>query len=335
MANSLANTDMIKGFLKEWSVKWHIMRECVAFGSSLLKYNASVNTDGDMYKMQYTLLRENHVIEKGMSLRNPRKGFGQQKVAALLARLSVYVDKYGEADKHFLLYPLSTVASYIRYTKESGVEIPEIKQAFDALLKKAVVAENDLTLSAGVKEETKQYILEQCNGNFRDLLYSRHSMRYYAPEPPRKEIIDEALEMAQRTPSACNRQAWHTHVFMGEQSHRLLKMQQGCNGFEDEIHCAVLVTADMKGFLAYEPHQHYVDGGLYAMNLINAFHALGLGTIPLSCGFYHSKIELIKKTFGIPEHETPVVIVGVGELQDVFHVAESTRKSIEQTNTYH
>ena len=82
MANSLANTDMIKGFLKEWSVKWHIMRECVAFGSSLLKYNASVNTDGDMYKMQYTLLRENHVIEKGMSLRNPRKGFGQQKVAA-------------------------------------------------------------------------------------------------------------------------------------------------------------------------------------------------------------------------------------------------------------
>lgn len=51
--------------------------------------------------MQYTLLRENHVIEKGMSMRNPRKGFGQQKVLILLDRLQKYFIQYGDKDKDF------------------------------------------------------------------------------------------------------------------------------------------------------------------------------------------------------------------------------------------
>lgn len=33
--------------------------------------------------MQYTLLRENHTIEKGLSMRNPRKGFGKKSVKSI------------------------------------------------------------------------------------------------------------------------------------------------------------------------------------------------------------------------------------------------------------
>lgn len=316
-------------------MKYCIVRECMAFGLSLLKYNASVDTDNDLYKMQYTLLRENHVIEKGMSMRSPHKGFGQQKVLALLSRLFLYNERYGEEDKNFLLYPLSTVKRYICYTETSGVQIPEIKELFDKLLLQVGMKDSDLVLSAGIMKESQKHIQEQCDNGFEALLRSRHSIRYYTSQVPTMDVINKALELAQRTPSACNRQAWHTHVYLEDQSHRLLKMQQGCRGFEDEIHCSVLVTADMKGFLAYEPYQCYVDGGLYAMNLINAFHSLGLGTIPLSCGFYHKKLESIKQAFNIPENEVPIVIIGVGELLEQFNVAESTRKDITKTNTYH
>ena len=41
----------------------------------------------------------------------------------------------------------------------------------------------------------------------------------------------------------------------------------------------------------YEVHQAYVDGGLYAMNLINALHSLGIGTIPLSVAFGYDKLD--------------------------------------------
>ena len=34
-------------------------------------------------------------------------------------------------------------------------------------------------------------------------------------------------ESAQRSPSACNRQAWKTHIYFGDNSHNLLKWQGG------------------------------------------------------------------------------------------------------------
>lgn len=106
-------------------------------------------------------------------------------------------------------------------------------------------------------------------------------------------------------------------------------------GFYNDIHCCIVVTADMKGFLHYEPFQCYVDGGLYAQNLINALHFMGMGTIPLSFGFYDSKLSGIRKAFDIPENEVMILVIGVGILPDDVKIAESTRKTVETTNTYH
>jgi nitroreductase len=167
------------------------------------------------------------------------------------------------------------------------------------------------------------------------LVQSRHSIRYYLPTPPKKEDIEEALKIAQQTPSACNRQSWRTHVFMNQDSTSLLEQQGGANGFESEILCTILVTADMKAFLSYEPMQCYVDGGLYSMNLINALHSLGYGTIPLSCGFQQKKLDNIAKNFGIPDNEAMICMIGVGVLHDTLNIAVSHRKDITLTNTYH
>ncbi|MGN0235891.1 MAG: nitroreductase family protein [Paludibacteraceae bacterium] len=309
--------------------------EALHYTVCLLRYNASIRTNRDIKKMQYTLLRENHVIEKGMSMRTPKRGFGQQKVIALLHRLRKYYDLYGIEDKDFLIYPLSTIKNYIAYTEANGVSIPTIKHLFETLLTYTNIHSDQLVTCGGVKRINKKDILENNGGSFEDLLYSRHSIRYFAKDLPDKSIIEKALILAQQTPSACNRQSWKTHIYFGEQSHQLLRMQGGCNGFEDEIPCSIVISADMRAFLSYEPMQCYVDGGLYAMNLINALHYLGLGTIPLSLGFYHNKLSKIKTMFHIPKEEALICIVGVGNLLESFNVAESYRKNIRITNVYH
>lgn len=316
-------------------VKWRLLHESLSYWRKACKYNASVCTDADMKKMQFTLLRENHVIEKGMSMPNPRRGFGQEKVLALTERLGLYYKMYGTADADFLHYPLATVKEYIAYTKRNGVEIPRIEQNFEKLLALTGIRKENLCIPAGIVYKSRDDIQDAAGGNYHDLMYSRHSIRSFRKEIPSREVLDEALSLASRTPSACNRQAWHTHVYKGEACHRLLEMQGGCGGFSSEIHCAIVVTADMKAFLQYEPFQCYVDGGLYAMNLINALHSLGLGTIPLSCGFYESKLVRIQRTFGIPENEVMVVIVGTGYMYDSVKIAESKRKDISVTNVYH
>lgn len=323
---------ILKLVMRQLKMEISFLKEAYYFWRLTVKYNASNHTDKDMEKMQYTLLRENHTLEKGMSMRNPRKGFGQEKVLNLFQRLNKYVDLYAEKDITFLNYPLSTIKGYIEYTQKTGIEIPKIKEEYSKLMKR--VGEPMIETHAGITTVNRDEIIRACNSSFESLLYSRHSIRYFSEKPINKDLIEKALNLAQRTPSACNRQGWLTHVFTGEHSVELIKWQGGSRGFEDEIRCSILVTANLKAFLSYEVHQAYIDGGLYAMNLINALHSLGLGTIPLSCGFERDKLKKLS-LFGIPEHEVPILIIGIGHMQSQFNIAVSERKDISITNTYH
>ena len=307
-----------------------IMRDIFVFAKKTLKYNASLSTMKDKEKAQYTLLRRTHIIEKGMSLRNPRVGFGQKKVSCLIDDLGKYLNKFGKSS--FFNYPVSAISTYILYTKNTGVDVSYIEEKLNKLLTQ-LDEEKILQESSGIKTVQKDYIIKNTK-DFKDLLYNRHSIRFFSNREVPKEVIEEALKLAQQTPSACNRQGWKTHVYMGENAIKLVKWQGGSRGFEEEIHCAILVTANLKAFLSHEIHQAYIDGGLYAMNLINALTYIGLGTIPLSCGFHESQLRNLTE-FNIPQNEVPILIIGLGWMEDEFKVAISKRKNITETNTFH
>ncbi len=322
----------IYSFLQFLRMQKSFWNDITSFYRLILKYNASIHTDNDIEKMQYTLLRENHTIEKALSLRNPRRGFGQQKVLNLLNRLNKYRDKFGAIDKNFLYYPLGTIKHYINYMKSTGVDIPVIENMYNKLVLDSGLGE--IEEQGGVVQISKKESPKPFNMDFESLLNSRHSIRYFTNKSVSDSIIEKALQLAQKTPSACNRQGWCTHVFLGQDSVDLIKWQGGSRGFEDEIKNSILVTANLKAFLYYEVHQAYIDGGLYAMNLINALHYLGLGTIPLSCGFTHKKLKGLS-AFDIPDNEVPIVIIGIGHLLDTYNIAISKRKDISLTNTFH
>ena len=285
--------------------------------------------------MQYAILRENHIIEKGMSMQNPRRGFGQAKVSKLLEHLRLYNQLYGSINHEFLIYPLATIKVYISYQQQNDVDIEKIDTAFTQLCQEANVDIEKLLTPAGIELTTANYLKEQATKDFQSLLYSRHSIRYFKNVLPSKKLLEKALLLASRTPSACNRQAWHTHIYFGNDAHEILRMQSGCNGFCDDIHCCIVVTADMKGFLGHEPFQCYIDGGLYAQNLINALHYIGLGTIPLSCGFFNSRLKRIQRKFNINDNEVMIVIIGTGIMHDEMKIAISTRRPIFFTNIFH
>lgn len=304
--------------------------EVFFFWRKLKKHNASIKTDTNREKMEYTLLRENHVIEKGMSMRTPRKGFGQAKVVALCRRLLKYKRLYFKENPNFLFYPIKTIENYISYTKLSGISIPEIESLWEELSKD--IQSSDLP--AGIQTVTKEEIVKKFD-SFDSFVKGRHSIRYFSKEVPSKSLIDEALTLAQQTPSACNRQGWKVHVFKGDECRKLLEWQGGARGFENEPTIVFLVTANLRAFLHYEPFQAYVDGGMYAMSLIYALHSVGLGTIPLSCGFHHHKLDKLYRNFQIPQNEIPIEIIACGALEEKFNIAISKRKNISETTVIH
>lgn len=319
---------------KNWyklKLKKQFLKEAVSFLIKQCKYNASIDTEEDKVKYQYVILRLNHTIEKGQSMRNPKRGYGQKKVLHILDVLEDYFNRYG-TDDGFLVYPLSTIKEYIGYTLNTGVEIPYIEERFKILCDKCKI--HTFIKNSGTYVLARQQVEEKCKGDFSSLLYSRHSIRYFKPMTVSQDILDKALTLAQRTPSACNRQGWKTHIYFNEKSIELIKWQTGARGFESEIRTSIVVTANLKAFLSYEVFQAYVDGGLYAMNLINSLHSLGIGTIPLSLGFTCQKLSTIHQ-FDIPQDEVPILIIGCGYMEDTFKVAASDRKNIKLTNTYH
>lgn len=328
-------TQICSGIRARLPLALQFLIETLSYWRRLCRYNASIRTDRDIRKMQYTLLRETHVIEKGMSMQNPRRGFGQEKVRALMERLRKYNRIYGSLEKDFLYRPLTTIKSYFAFQHKEQVDVSELETLYAKLCEEAGISADSLSLPAGIKTSTADALKQEARSDFSSLLYGRHSIRYFKEELPSKDMLDEALTLASRTPSACNRQAWHTHIYFGDKCHELLRMQDGCKGFYQDIPCCIVVTADMKGFLGHEPFQCYVDGGLYAQNLINALHFLGLGSIPLSCGFMSDKLLQMQKRFDIPDNEVMVVIIGTGYMTDEVKFAVSDRQPTHLTNVYH
>lgn len=132
-----------------------IIRDIFIFAKKTLRYNASLSTMKDKEKAQYTLLRRTHIIEKGMSLRNPRVGFGQKKVSYLIDDLAKYVNKFGKSS--FLNYPISAISTYISYTKSTGVNVSYIEEKLKQLLSQ-LNERNIQQEFSGIKTVQKDYI---------------------------------------------------------------------------------------------------------------------------------------------------------------------------------
>lgn len=120
--------------------------------------------------------------------------------------------------------------------------------------------------------------------DYQDFAKSRHSIRHFSEIPVELEKVKDAIKLAQLTPSACNRQGWRTRIIADKSVlENVLKNQNGNRGFGQEIDKLLLVTADLRYFNSdREVFQAYIDGGMYAMSLINSLHYECIGTIPLS-----------------------------------------------------
>lgn len=309
--------------------KFSLFREMLSFFRLLCRYNASIGTTHNAEKLRYLIARESHVFEKGLSLKNTRKGFGIAKALKLIDNIDHYIQLNSE-DNETINYSINVLDKYSSHLENENTECHIIRDNVERL--KSITKFS--TTEAGINNVAASEIKEKAKLDFKSLVYSRHSIRYFSETPVDKSTISKAIELAQQTPSACNRQSWRTHVFFDKEAKSLIKWQGGAKGAENHISCAILVSTDLRGFFAHEPFQAYIDGGLYAMNLINALHYFGLGTLPLSCGYpAHKLCQLIH--FGIPQNEIPIIVIATGNLTENVKFAVSTRLSIKSTNKFH
>lgn len=268
-----------------------------------------------------------HKIEKGLALPRPRIGFGKKTIDYLVNALDSYVTRYGWDEVSSI--SLDTLYEYYNFNLRNNLELTDLYKRIEAL--KETLPGKALTGVGGVTKVKKEDI-DKSNIDFKSFAYSRYSIRKFTEQPVDDQDIERAVEIAQKTPSVCNRQSAKVYSFKNEADKlKILQYQNGNAGFGHTASHVLIVSIDLKDFRGViERNQSYIDGGMYAMSLIYALHSLGLGTCPLNLSITHETDKRIKKTTGISDSEVLITMIAVGHIPNELLVATSPRRASQE-----
>lgn len=96
----------------------------------------------------------------------------------------------------------------------------------------------------------------------KELIFDRHSVRSFSPEPIPKEALADILEAGRLAPSAQNKQPWRYLVFT--ESDKIQKLALNCgliglsNFFIRKAPCLIIACADTKANLKLNGQDYYL-----------------------------------------------------------------------------
>ncbi|MBD2298357.1 nitroreductase family protein [Nostoc sp. FACHB-190] len=294
---------------------------------------SSVRGSSTQTQLGALITMDYHRIEKGLALKEPKVGFGTDIIERLLSNLWEYQKKYGVDE--IVQISINTLVAYYEFNLNNSLKNDRLYH--ELLNLKEIIPADIKVHQGGVLKITGKQIIESSQINFRDFVNSRYSIRHFAPIDVEISLIEKAIEMAQKTPSVCNRQSSKVHIFTSnEDKSKVLKFQNGNRGFGEQISKVLIVTSDLQNFVsAGERNQSWIDGGMFSMSLVYALHSLGLGTCCLNWSVQHQTDTNLKQVAGIKDSEVVIMMIAVGHLPNELNVAQSPRKNICEVMIVH
>lgn len=277
-----------------------------------------------------------HQLEKGMSLAQPRLNFGKPIIEMLFVELQGYLADYGVAAP--ATTAIAALISYLDFHTARGEQAEHVRVPLDRLLGKYQIdIEQARQWSGGVLATSRAAIEQARHADFKSFFESRHSIRQFSGGVVPPEDLRRVVEIAQKTPSVCNRQSWQVHAYtQPEEMARLLQIQSGSRGFGEQASAVLVVTSDLRSFLGVaERYQAWIDGGMFAMSLCLALHDLGYGSCCLNWSKEPDADKAMRATMGLAPYQQIIMLIAVGTLPEAFSVARSYRPPVDQVLVLH
>ncbi|SDF49354.1 Nitroreductase [Salipiger thiooxidans] len=264
------------------------------------------------------MLADAHFLEYGMALRAAQPGFGRARAV----RLAGDLQGGGQAtDAGGIGRDTLRV-----WTDFNAGDVPD---AVAHLL--GDQGTHEPTGPAGVTHLNPAEIARDTAFDYLAFARSRHSLRRFGADPVPQDKIRRAAEAAQYTPSSCNRQTCHLHVWTERALiDRVRAHQAGNRTFGHELGGIAVITSDLRHWEhSGERYQAWIDGGLFAMSFVHALHAEGLGTCMLNWSVDVATDKALRRTICLDDAHAVIVLVGFGTLAEDLTVCASTRLPIE------
>lgn len=296
----------------------------------LKNYSKVRTTDKEQLKAQ--ILFYSHALEKGLSHKVIRLGFGVKVIKSLLHYMNVYSNLGYDLEDKVYLNAESIIKEYMILHKEKGFDINFIPENCRQIVSKCQFSCSN---SGGTKEFVSKEQKNRVYMNFEELSASRHSVREYADTKLDLSLVKHAIKIATKAPSVCNRQSSRVYVITNEQIIKeALDIQCGFRGYKLPP-CLILVTSDTRFFIDItERNQSYVDGGIFSMSLLYALEYSNLATCALNTMFDNKRERQTRQLLSVPEYENLVMYISVGNFLETYKVPKSFRLSEKEITQY-
>ena len=267
-----------------------------------------------------------HPIEKGLAMPDFRLGFGKERVEKVINICNEYIRKYNDTP-NVLIDAIEVIGEYDKVHKSHNYRLDEeLQKHIDDLL----IRFQDVASSSQLSFNREDFF-SKLDAPFPEFASSRRSLRDYdTKQTVDEKILKSAVDLAITAPSTCNRQSVKVHLVKDKELvKQVLSMQSGNRGFGHRADKVLIITSDLQSWnVPGERFSPYIDGGIFAMNLLYALHYYHIGACPLNWSENVESNKKLHQLLGIPNHEIVIMMICCGMAPKEFKIVRSKRKSL-------
>lgn len=309
---------------------WYYLRSAKKAVASDLKRRVydKVYNDSKEEKVKRNLTLEYHIVEKGLTMPEPRPGFGKAVVISLGNTIFKYAELNLPQEDLEFRQSVSVLKEYNDFHKRIGFELePKVVEILNRVEERFASVE-------GIKQikTTKDEYFKSINAPFDVFCNSRYSVRNYTTEKIPMDVLYKCIELAQKSPSFCNRQPSRVYVVKSpEKKDGILSIQNGNRGFGHLAETLLVITSVISTTKdIHERNENHLNGGMFSMTLLNALHQNKIAACSLNWSVTDDKDAKLRALLDIPENEVALLVISCGYVPDEFSIASSPRKSARE-----
>lgn len=292
-----------------------------------------VYNNSDAEKVQRDLTLMYHIVEKGLTMPEPRPGFGKKVILDLCSVIKRYEQMSLPLNDIEFRQSISVLREYAELHTRMNFKLDdEVNETLTQVLNKFphIEGEKQLHLS-------KTEYFNDVNKPFDVFCKSRFSVRNYTDEPIPLPVLYDCIELAQKSPSFCNRQPTRVHIVKSpELKQGILELQNGNRGFGHLAETLLVITSVISTTKdIHERNENHLNGGLFIMTLLNALHFNKIGACSLNWSVLNNREEKLRELLKIPANEIALMIISCGYLPSEIALASSPRKTAHEISTEH